>query len=427
MYNVNDLREKRYSILDFRETLKNAKTDLGALSTYSVQGIKDVCAKFGPRPAGDDSEKAAQEFMMDDLKKYCDSISRETFKLNPEAFMGFVKICGGSMLAATASNLLGAFANKKAVLGTLAGVGTAVTALGGEFFFYKKIFDSLYKEKESGNVIAVRKASGETKRRIIISGHTDSAPEWTYTYKCGSHGSYYVILPAVAGLALTVGTAATILCSKNAKLKKGLALSQLAFTPAYAALFKFTDSKRYVDGANDDLSGCYVSSSVLKYLSDNDIRFENTEVICVLAGGEEAGTRGSAAFFEAHPEYKTDGVETVFIGVDTVRDEEYMEIYEKDMNGLVQNDVRVCSLLKNAALKCGKDVPTGAIPLGSTDAASASKAGIPAASFVAMDPAPARYYHTRLDTADILEQGTIEKTIEIMLQAVFDFDEKGLK
>ncbi len=412
--------------MDFRETLKNAKTDVRALSEYSVQGIKDVCSKFGPRPAGDEAEKNAQEYMMNDLQKYCDGISREAFKLNPEAFMGFVKICGGSMFAATASNILGAFTNKKAALGAVAGVGTTVAALGGEFFFYKKLFDRLYKEKESGNVIAVRKAAGETKRRIIISGHTDSAPEWTYTYKCGSNGSYYVILPAVAGLALTIGTAATVLCSKNNKLKKGLALSQLAFTPAYAALFKFTDSKRYVEGANDDLTGCYVSSSVLKYLSDNDIRFENTEVICVLAGGEEAGTRGSEAFFKAHPEYKTDGVETVFIGVDTVRDEEYMEIYERDMNGIVKNDTRVCSLLKNAALKCGKDIPVGAIPLGSTDAASASKAGVPAASFVAMDPAPARYYHTRLDTADILNQDTIEKTIEIMLQTVFDFDEKGL-
>lgn len=412
--------------MDFRETLKNAKTDLKALSDYSVQGITDVCKKFGPRPAGDAAEKRAQEYMMRDLAKYSDRISRETFKLNPEAFMGFVKICGGSMFAATASNLLGAFKNKKAALGAVAGVGTTVAALGGEFFLYKKLFDSFYKEKESGNVVAVRKASGETKRRIIISGHTDSAPEWTYTYKCGSHGAYYVILPAVAGLALTIGTTATILAGKNQKLKKGLALSQLAFTPAYAALFKFTDSKRYVDGANDDLSGCYVASSVLKYLAENDIRFENTEVICVLAGGEEAGTRGSEAFFKAHPEYKIDAAETVFIGVDTIRDEAYMEIYEKDMNGLVQNDTRVCSLIKNAALKCGKDVPVGAIPLGSTDAASASKAGIPAASFVAMDPAPARYYHTRLDTADILEQGTIEKTIEIMLQTVFDFDEKGI-
>ena len=65
-------------------------------------------------------------------------------------------------------------------------------------------------------------------------------------------------------------------------------------------------------------------------------------------------------------------------------------------------------------------------PLGSTDAAAASQAGIAAASLVAMDPSPARYYHTRLDKADILVPETIEKVIDIALQTVFDFDEAGI-
>ena len=164
----------------------------------------------------------------------------------------------------------------------------------------------------------------------------------------------------------------------------------------------------------------------MKFLSENDVRFENTEVVALLAGGEECGLRGSKAFFAAHPELLNDGVETVFTGFDTIRDEEYMMIYTKDLNGLVKNDIDACNLVKNAAKKCGKDVPFGAIPLGSTDAAAASQAGCKAASFVAMDPAPARYYHTRLDTADNLCPETIEKTVEIALQTVFDFDENGL-
>ncbi|MBQ1243919.1 MAG: M20/M25/M40 family metallo-hydrolase, partial [Clostridia bacterium] len=180
------------------------------------------------------------------------------------------------------------------------------------------------------------------------------------------------------------------------------------------------------DGANDDLTGCYISSAVMKYLSDNDIRFENTEVVAILTGGEECGLRGSKAYFEAHPELKNDGVETIFICLDTVRDEDFMMIYEKDMTGMVKNDKDVCALLKNAAAKQGKDVPVGAIPLGSTDAAAASQAGIKAASMVAMDPAPAQYYHTRLDKAEILIPETIDKVLNIVLQAVCDFDENGI-
>ena len=205
-----------------------------------------------------------------------------------------------------------------------------------------------------------------------------------------------------------------------------MALGQLAFLPAYAGLFKFVNHNNYVDGANDDLTGCYISSAVMKYLSDNDVRFENTEVVAILTGGEECGLRGAKAYFEAHPELKNDGVETIFVGLDNIRDGDFMMIYEKDMTGMVKNDRDVCLLLRNAALKFGEYIPIGAIPLGSTDAAAASQAGIKAASLVAMDPAPARYYHTRLDTADILIPEVIDKVLNIVLQAVYDFDENGI-
>lgn len=413
--------------MDFRNILANAKEQLGSYAEYSVKNITHICSEYGPRECGSESEKKAQEYMGEQLKNYADSVTRETFDAHPKAFMSFVPIAGGMLLASTAANLTGAFKKNKAAAASVPLLGAALASVVGEFGLYKQPLDPLFEKKQSGNVIAVRKASGETKRRIIISGHTDSAPEWTYTYKLGSKGVVTVAGYAVAGLLYDIAATAVSLRSKNSKLKKGLALGQLAFVPAFAGLFKFTDQNRHVDGASDDLSGCYIANSVLKFLADNDIRFENTEVIAMLAGGEECGLRGSKAFFAAHPELLNDGVETVFVGFDTIRDEEYMMIYTKDLNGLVKNDIDACNLVKNAAAKCGKDVPFGAIPLGSTDAAAASQAGCKAASFVAMDPAPARYYHTRLDTADNLVPSTIEKTVEIALQTVFDFDEKGLE
>ena len=413
--------------MDFRNVLANAKEQLGSYAEYSVKNITHICSEYGPRECGSENEKKAQEYMGEQLKNYADSVTRETFDAHPKAFMSFVPIAGGMLLASTAANLTGAFKKNKAAAASVPLLGAALASVVGEFGLYKQPLDPLFEKKQSGNVIAVRKASGETKRRIIISGHTDSAPEWTYTYKLGSKGVVTVAGYAVAGLLYDIAATAVSLRSKNSKLKKGLALGQLAFVPAFAGLFKFTDQNRHVDGASDDLSGCYIANSVLKFLADNDIRFENTEVIAMLAGGEECGLRGSKAFFAAHPELLNDGVETVFVGFDTIRDEEYMMIYTKDLNGLVKNDIDACNLVKNAAAKCGKDVPFGAIPLGSTDAAAASQAGCKAASFVAMDPAPARYYHTRLDTADNLVPSTIEKTVEIALQTVFDFDEKGLE
>ncbi len=412
--------------MNFRNILENAKEKLGSYAEFAVEGITHICEQIGPRECGSENEKKAQDYMSSVLEKYTDTVKRETFEAHPRAFMSFVPLAGGMLLGSTLANITGAVKKNKFSAVSVPLLGATLGAVVGEFGLYKKPLDPLFPKSESGNVIAVRKASGETKRRIIISGHTDSAPEWTYTYKLGSKGVLIVAGYAVAGLVYDIASTAVQLTSKNNKLKKALAFGQLAFAPGFAALYKFTNPRRHVDGASDDLSGCYIANSVMKFLSDNDVRFENTEVVALLAGGEECGLRGSKAFFEAHPELLNDGVETVFAGFDTIRDEEYMMIYTKDLNGLVKNDLDACSLVKNAAAKCGKDVPFGAIPLGSTDAAAASQAGCKAASFVAMDPAPARYYHTRLDTADNLCPSTIEKTIEIALQTVFDFDENGL-
>ena len=63
---------------------------------------------------------------------------------------------------------------------------------------------------------------------------------------------------------------------------------------------------------------------------------------------------------------------------------------------------------------------------GATDAAAVTQSGMKAVSIAAMDPAPARYYHTRLDTADNLDIKTIEAVLGVALETAFLFDEKGL-
>ena len=96
------------------------------------------------------------------------------------------------------------------------------------------------------------------------------------------------------------------------------------------------------------------------------------------------------------------------------------------MTGMVKNDRRVAELIQSAAKTVGLDIHIGTIALGSTDAAAMSQAGIPASSIVAMDPTPARYYHTRLDDADNLSAQAIDYGVKIALETVFLYDEKGI-
>ena len=119
--------------------------------------------------------------------------------------------------------------------------------------------------------------------------------------------------------------------------------------------------------------------------------------------------------------------DSLFVGIDTIRELDFIDIYEKDMTGMVKNDRRVAELIQSACKEVGYDnVHIGTIALGSTDAAAMSQAKIPASSIVAMDPTPARYYHTRLDDADNLSAQAIDFGVKVALETVFLYDEKGI-
>ena len=413
------------------ESIPNFDIKVREYTNYAIKSIKNVCKSFGPRPVGSEAEAQAQGYMKADLEKFCDTVERQEYKCSDKAFMAWVPLGAALLIAATVFYTLG---------WSILGLGLSALALFfvvAEFIFYKPVLDPFFPKVTSGNVYGVRKASGETKKRIILSGHTDSAFEWTYTYKGGRAVVATIIVTAVIAILLGLGgniygiihggAFSGIVWGESGNIAlRIVAVLMYVTLPILVMAFKFCNYKLPVMGANDDLSGCFVSCAAIKFLADNDIRFENTEVAVLCAGGEEAGLRGSKAFAKANKDMLSDGVETIFISFDTIRELEFAKIYEKDMTGMVKNDRRVAELLQAAAKTVGMDVPIGTIELGSTDAAAMSQAGVPASAFTAMDPTPARYYHTRLDTADNLSAQAIDTGVKIALETVFLYDEKGI-
>ena len=414
------------------ESIPNYDIKVREYTNYAIKSIKNVCKNFGPRPVGSEAEQKAQEYMQADLEKWCDTAERQEFKCSDKAFMSWVPI--GAVLLIL--NVL-FFTLGWSVLG-LAFSAVALFFVLAEFIFYKPVLDVFFPKKPSGNVYGVIKAKGETKKRIILSGHTDSAFEWTYTYKGGRPVVALIIVTAVISILLGLGANiygiiydgafGSVVWGQGGNLAlKILAVVMYLTVPILIMALRFCNYKMPVVGANDDLTGCFVSCAAAKFLHDNDIRFENTEVAVLCAGGEEAGLRGAKAFAKAnHDMLHQDGVETIFVGFDTIRELDFLDIYEKDMTGMVKNDRRVAELIQKAAKEVGFDVPIGTIALGSTDAAAMSQAKIPASSIVAMDPTPARYYHTRLDDADNLSAQAIDAGVKIALETVFLYDEQGI-
>lgn len=408
-----------------QDSVKNYPSALREMTNFSVRGIKKICKDVGPRPAGSEQEHEAQKLMAAELDGACDKVEIEPFDVHPGAFLGWILTDGIMMIAAIVLFFFG-----------MSAIALALCALSlifaiVEFLLYKKLLDPFFPKKTSHNVVAVRKPKGEVKRRIIFSGHADSANEWRFTYYGGSKllvpiiGLSFVgiLLGLVLGIwAVAAGHAFSAADSGALNVMRYVFLAWIPIL--FTALF-FENKKRPVMGANDDLTGCFISMAVVKYMQQHDIRFEKTEVWVVLTGSEEAGLRGAKAFCKAHKNELSD-VETVFVGLDTIRDYDFAAVYSRDLTGTVKNDAGACALVKEAAKQTGLDLPYKSVFFGATDAAAVTQAGMKAVSVAAMDPAPAKYYHTRLDTADNLDIKTVEAVLGVALETAFLFDEKGL-
>lgn len=402
-------------------------------SNFAVREVKKVCEQIGPRAAGYENEKKAQDYVEKLMTPIADEVTREKFTLSPKAFMSWVTIDGALALIGAVLGIIAFTGLVPAVAGVFHIISVvlcvlAVVFLVGEFLLYKELLDPLFKKQESSNVICKINASDEVKRRIILGGHIDSAYEWRYTYLGGPKAVTTVVVGAVIALLMTLVAGVIGIFSDHESANIVLLVLQAIVIPFLVAVLFFVNWKLVVDGANDDLTGVFTAMATLLYLKNNNIRFENTEVIAMSVGAEEEGLRGSKAYAELHgEEFKNDGVETVFVALDTLRDHDFMGIVTKDMTATVKLDSQACALMKKASEIAEIPVKFTTTPLGSTDAAAMQQGGIKSVAFTSMDPAPARYYHTRLDKVNMLEMKTVEDVLKIVLETVFLFDEQGLK
>lgn len=410
------------------EKIDANKIDFDSTVKYMVDKITEICEKIGPRAPGSKEEYEAQKSMAKDLEQWSDTVEIEGFTVHRQAFMGFIPFTVAMAILATI------FFFKYPL------VSLILTVLGFiplilEFLMYKQFVDPLFIGHPSHNVIATRKAAGETKKRIIFVGHSDSQYEWILNYKLGGVGMKLFLIPGVVGL---------IICSIASLIKfivldlKGVdnpsvdtfflvvGIILCIFIIPYIGFLFLQSFTKSVPGANDNLSGCLASMSVLKHLAEADVRFENTEVRVILTGSEEAGLRGAKAYAKAH-EKELKEVETVVVACDTMRDLEYMYVYDRDLSGTLKHDKQAKELMRNAGLNCGYDFKYSSIYLGACDAAAFTQKGIKATGFAAMDPTPPRYYHTRLDTPELLVPEALKIGSQVMLEAAFLYDAEGLK
>src|SRR5690554_522321 len=191
--------------------------------------IKHICKNLPPREPGSAGERMAQEYLADQIikNKWADKVDFEEFPVQPKAFMGFSKIIPVIMLIGIAFFYWLPWA-------PLATCLISLVIFIAQFGLYKKFLDPFYKTETSSNLIAVKKPLQETKRRIVFSGHSDAAYEWTVFNKFGK-------VPFLGGLVLAIIGVLTTIVLSIVSIVNGFHLWQLIvmllFLPGYLALF----------------------------------------------------------------------------------------------------------------------------------------------------------------------------------------------
>ena len=408
-----------------QDSVKNYPSALREMTNFSVRGIKKICKDVGPRPAGSEQEHEAQKLMAAELDGACDKVEIEPFDVHPGAFLGWILTDGIMMIAAIVLFFFG-----MSVISLVLSALSLIFAIV-EFLLYKKMLDPFFPKKTSHNVVAVRKPKGEVKRRIFFNGHPDAAWEWPVNYKlggvgfeghaviCGIGAVYYLVISI-----MLVAKNGLEYVSFDASETLGLLrLIGLVFVPFLIGLYWMWNENRIVDGANDNLSGCYMGIAILKALKEEGIEFENTEVGVILTGSEEAGLRGAKAWCAAH-KGEFDDVPTFIFSYDTIHDPKYLMTNYRDLNGTVKADKDVSDLFMEAAKELDISCKKGWVPPlgGATDSAAFAQAGFRATGVTGLNHKLEDYYHTRRDTYDNMNEQGLADCFAISVKALEMFD-----
>ena len=371
--------------------------------SYMIKGITHICRGMKKRAPGNEGEREAGEYMANILKNECGctDVKVEAFTEHPAAFYGYF------WFSAPLDTLCAVLSFFSPWLSIFLGAAALLLFLF-QFVLYKQIIDPLFPEKESVNVTAVRPCTGKVKRRIFLNGHIDAAWEFPLNYYFGG------VVFEIPGVMAVVGVVFYIMLGISSLSGAGhwvhtAAMWGLLFVPFFLLVGCTYNPRRVVDGANDNLTGCYMGIALLREMERLGVNLEDTELGVILTGSEEAGLRGAKAWCKAHAGDYRD-VPTYIISYDTIHDPKQLMVNMKDLNSTVSSDQELAGLFLQIAEEMSIPCVKGRVPLmgGSTDSAAFTQGGFRSIGITGLSHKLEDYYHTRRDSYDNLDEVGLE-------------------
>ncbi len=389
--------------------------------SYMVRGITHICRTMKKRGPGSDGEREAAEYLAGVLREECgcSDVRVESFDEHPDGFYGYLTF------SAVLDVLCGAAFFFLPALSVAAGAAAFLLMLF-QFLLYYEVVDRFFPLRRGTNVTAVRPCTGECRRRVFVCGHTDAAWEWPLNYRFGGVVFEAHSAGATAGVLYYIALSVCRLCGAGPWVRTA-GLIGLVFFPFWIGLPFLRDRNLVVDGANDNLTGCYMGIALLRAMEERGVSLEHTELGVILTGSEESGLRGAKAWSRAHrSEYA--GVPAFIYTFDTIHDPRFLMTNQRDLNGLLRADRPMSDLFLSAAAELGIPCRRGWVPPmgGSTDASAFVRGGFRSVAVTGLNHKLEDYYHTRRDTCDNLDPQGLENCYRVLVRTLEKIDAGAL-
>jgi hypothetical protein len=396
---------------------------------YALDVVKEICEQVGPGIAGSPQELKRALEIKKELESHlgAENVSVEEFSLTPEAFLGSQLISTLCMLIATLLNIsISRLTGVPPWITVVAAVGFSISAVSlfiTEFVLGFEVVDKLFKKKGSVNIVGrlCKPGTKNVKRLLILSGHHDSALEFTWLRFTG-YGFFILTVTWMIGLVVVLVMSViqlTGVITGNADLVQsgtiGWVLLVYPIAPAIIFAVFYVRGRANggtVPGAADNLSGCALAVAMCRFLVKNPSYIpDDTEIRFISFGSEEAGVRGSRRYVQRHLDELRD-LDVRLLNFETITHPQIV-ILSSETNGSVKNSPEMVKSVVAAAQRAGVPHKVQPAILGiSNDAGRFSQAGLKATTLVGFTAQQmVKFYHQEWDTPAIL---TIEPLLNVL-------------
>lgn len=396
------------------ETFERYDGKVRECCNYAVRSSKSFMENGDPgkRQPGGKGELMLRQQLTEDLKTFCDEVDEVNFFAKQKAYITSNLLTFLFLLATAILAILTLLINKYFILAALVCSLLALLAALG-------IFGGTSKSVEDVNVFARRKASGEPTARVIFEANLDAPFKRNISRGTAAFLKFLTLL----GVALYVAYCVVYCLVDYGTLNFPYQdyVQYAAYGLPIFVIFPLVLSRTVSIGSSfpgvaDNLLGAYAACGAMRYMAEQDLRLDNTELCVLLTSSKETKNTGAKAFVRDFKE-ELETLDTTVLCFDS--------IYDPDSLNVVTKGRKASKLMEAAAANAGVMVTDHNPKYHKGDLKVFDKAGFSAVQISSLtDDVPA-FYRSENDDADLLNPNAVhavEGAIKLALEAAYALD-----